>query len=463
MVEVSPEGQERQGSLCELVGQVIDGRYRITDLLGSGGMGAVYEAEHLGLGRRVAIKFIDREFAQIDSVAARFTREARAAGSVESEHIVAVYDAGQSDGRPYLVMELLRGEDLGRRLREHGKLSQAETLHIAAQALRGLADAHEVGIIHRDLKPDNLFLVSRKSDRSFVKIVDFGLSKIDRRDLGKTQPYVTRAGTVIGTPLYMSPEQAQAAPDVDARADLYSLGAIVFECLTGRPPHVGESYEQIILSICMNDAPDLRTLDKSISPEIARLVERALRRDRARRFASARQMLVAVTTVPAYVASRAVAPSAPDPVEVRMPLPRPAMPRPAEAEPLGVRTLLAGGAAEPSPAQGIVQSAPIAAAVPIGPGQTVALSPLPSPVAPEPIRVPSRPEAEPVCAEPAPVKPARPARRRLRYATIFVTGILAAAAGAGLTTWLLARYVVNQRAIEAAPVDAQSAPSARTL
>ena len=443
--------------LCELVGRVIDDRYRITELLGTGGMGAVYEAEHLGLARKVAIKFIDREYAQVGSVASRFTRGARAASSIESEHIVAVYDAGASEGRPYLVMELLRGEDLGRRLRTRSKLPVAETLHIAAQTLRGLADAHEARIVHRDLKPDNIFLVSRKTDRSFVKIVDFGVSKVERGQHGTTQPFITRAGTVIGTPLYMSPEQAQAAPDLDARADLYSVGAIMFECITGRPPHVGESYEQIILSICMNDAPDLRTLDPGVSPELARVVERALRRDRARRFASARQMLVAVTTLPSYAhgsaphaaerapeISRAVAP------EVKAGGAPPLGPRlgPGPVEPIAGKTLLAGGAADPlrlpsedaaNPALPVrtvlLGSAPVALA------QPAAAAVEPAGASSEP-RVLTRTQAE--WSSGPPSAPAQSGRKRpVRVAAIIATGALATVTGAAITMWALPRFVAS--------------------
>jgi serine/threonine-protein kinase len=190
-------------------------------------------------------------------------------------------------------MELLRGEDLGQRLRRVNKLELAEALRITAQVLRGLADAHEAGIVHRDLKPDNVFLVEKPGD-SFVKIVDFGVSKIERLGSGTAPLALTGKGTILGTPFYMSPEQAQAVEDIDARTDLYSVGAMLFECLAGRPPHVGETYEQIIVSICMTDAPDLRVIDKSLPAAVARFVAKALARNRSARFGSARQMLVAL-------------------------------------------------------------------------------------------------------------------------------------------------------------------------
>lgn len=280
-----------------LIGKTIAGRYVLRGLLGHGGMGAVYEAEHLGLGKRAAIKFVDPEFATDEQVVARFAREARAMSAIESAHIVTVFDAGTEDGRPYLVMELLRGEDLGERLRQTTRVPLNEAMHVVAQVLKGLARAHAAGIIHRDLKPDNVFLTKHDTDPLFAKIVDFGISKIER-PRAHTQPLaLTGRGTVLGTPFYMSPEQAQASPDVDGRTDLYSVGAILFECLTGRPPHTGESYEQVILSICMREAPRVDAIEKSVPADVADFVARALTRDRAQRFPSAEAMLAALHEV----------------------------------------------------------------------------------------------------------------------------------------------------------------------
>src|SRR4029079_5119957 len=161
------------------------------------------------------------------------------------------------DGLPYIVMELLRGEDLGHRIKRCGRLELGEELHITAQILRGLHRAHEAGIIHRDLKPDNIFLVDRDDDADFTKVLDFGISKMARP--GDVPLHtLTRQGTVLGTPFYMSPEQAQALADIDGRTDLWSVGAILYECMTGRPPHSGGTYEQVIIAICMKDVEDLR-------------------------------------------------------------------------------------------------------------------------------------------------------------------------------------------------------------
>lgn len=280
-----------------LVGKTIAGKYVLRALIGHGGMGAVYEAENTGIGKRVAVKFIDAEFATDEKVVARFAREARAMSAIESAHIVSIFDAGTEDGRPYLVMELLRGEDLGERLRRQGRIPQKEAMHIIAQVLKGLARAHAAGIVHRDLKPDNVFIVKHDTDPMFAKIVDFGISKIDRPKASTHPLALTGRGTVLGTPFYMSPEQAQASSEVDGRSDLYSAGAILFECLTGRPPHTGESYEQVILSICMTDAPTVRDYEPTVPAQVSAFVARSLARDRNQRFKTAERMLAALHDV----------------------------------------------------------------------------------------------------------------------------------------------------------------------
>ncbi|MBX3188106.1 MAG: protein kinase [Labilithrix sp.] len=292
------EARERARAAREaLVGKTIADRYTLRALLGHGGMGAVYDAEHLVLGKRVAIKFVDPEFATDDKVRKRFSREARAMSAIESAHIVTVFDFGTEEGRPYLVMELLRGEDLGQRLRRTTRVPLREAMHVIAQVLKGLARAHAAGIVHRDLKPDNVFIVKHDTDPLFAKIVDFGISKIERPRANTSPLALTGRGTVLGTPFYMSPEQAQCSSEVDGRTDLYSVGAILFECLTGRPPHTGESYEQVILAICMRDAPKLASIDASIPENVSAFVARALARDRDQRFTSAERMLAALHEV----------------------------------------------------------------------------------------------------------------------------------------------------------------------
>jgi eukaryotic-like serine/threonine-protein kinase len=273
-----------------LVGKRVH-KYEVVRVIGRGGMGTVYEGLNTAIGKRVAMKFIDAAAGSNADAVARFQREAQAASAVESAHIVEIFDSGLSEeGQPFIVMELLRGEDLGHRIKRCGRLELGEAMHVTAQILRGLYRAHKAGIVHRDLKPDNIFLVDRDDDPSFAKILDFGISKV-RRQGDTPVNTLTRQGTVLGTPFYMSPEQAQAQPDVDARSDLWSVGAILFECLTGRPPYSGGSYEQVIVNICMKDADDVRVYNPAVPEPIAAVIARALSRERDDRFADAREFL----------------------------------------------------------------------------------------------------------------------------------------------------------------------------
>ena len=253
------------------------------------------------------MKILGREWTKDGTVVARFAREARAASDIASPHIVHVLDGGTEGGCPYLVMELLRGEDLGDRLRRLRHLLLDDALEIVEQLLVGLVAAHGKGIVHRDLKPENILIVPRDTmqpgDRTswsgveHVKIVDFGMSKLDR-PTGTTRPLkLTRKDVILGTPLYMSPEQARSSADVDARSDLFSVGSILFECLTGRPPFTGETYEAVLLRICTEDAPDVRRWAPEVPDSLARLLSKSLERDPASRFASADQMLAALRSI----------------------------------------------------------------------------------------------------------------------------------------------------------------------
>jgi serine/threonine-protein kinase len=276
-------------------GQVVGGKWRVVRLIGRGGMGAVYEGQNTSIGKKVALKFIDADYAGHAEVVSRFQREAEAASVVESGHIVHVFDSGTTEqGIPYIVMELLQGEDLRSRLNRMGKLPPAEAVHIAIQILRGLARAHASGIVHRDLKPDNIFLVEHDDEPLFVKIVDFGISKfITGRNVTPVGT-LTQRGVILGTPFYMSPEQARAVTDLDERTDLWSVGAILYECVSGERPFTGDAYEAIIVSICSTDPADVRSLEPSLSHELGAVIHRALRRDRNARFRNAKEMLLAL-------------------------------------------------------------------------------------------------------------------------------------------------------------------------
>ncbi len=275
-----------------LIGRTIAHRYKIHGLLGEGGMGAVYEAEHLSIGRRVALKRLHPELAVDAHAVHRFQREARAAGSTGHENIVDILDLGfAEDGAPYLVMELLEGESLADRLRRQTKLSPERAAVIAGQVLAALEAVHGQGVIHRDLKPDNVFLTRRSGRRDFVKVLDFGVSKV------ATTPEatkLTRTGMMVGTPHYMSPEQARGMRDLDHRVDLYAVGVILYECLSGQLPFRGTNYHALLQAILTGDAPPLQALVPTIPQPLAAVVHRALGRDRDERFADARTMWAAL-------------------------------------------------------------------------------------------------------------------------------------------------------------------------
>lgn len=285
------EADEREETSDDLVGQTI-GRYRITRLIGAGGMGRVYEAVVSSLGKSVAVKILSQDLAKNREASQRFEREARAASRVESPHIVDVFDTGTTDdGRPYLVMELLRGASMATTLERQGAFAPDEAVRLASQLLRGLERAHAAGVVHRDLKPDNVFLEDHHPDPAVAKILDFGVSKLTS-DTGEIT--LTREGGVVGTPSYMSPEQAQGEKDIDGRTDLWSVGTILYQCIANKLPFPGSTYEQIIVRICSSQPVSLATLAPSCPPSLVAVVERCMERDRERRFQSASEVLEAL-------------------------------------------------------------------------------------------------------------------------------------------------------------------------
>ena len=215
-------------------GDLIDGKYRIQRLIGDGGMGSVYEARHEFLGIPVALKFLHTDLAKRPGLAARFLQEARVSATIQSPHVCHVTDVDTaSDGSPFLVMELLTGESLQSLLTRQGKLSVDYSIDFALQILAGLEAAHALGVVHRDLKPDNVFITPSASG-PLLKLIDFGIAKL--RESNEFKKELTRAGVIMGTPEYMAPEQLYAAHEVDHRADLYSLGVILFEMLSRARP-----------------------------------------------------------------------------------------------------------------------------------------------------------------------------------------------------------------------------------
>jgi serine/threonine protein kinase len=282
---------------CELrvIGQRVN-NYEVKRLLGEGGMGAVYVAEHPVLGRRVAVKVLRRELVQDEKLVARFLNEARAADAIRHPNIVQVQDVGLlSDGLPYIVMELLEGQTLGARITAAGRLGVAETLALSGQAAAAIAAAHQVGIVHRDLKPDNLFLVldDAAPARQRVKVLDFGIAKL-RVELGGSD-LRTKTGAVMGTPTYMSPEQCLGrSAEVDHRTDVYALGVIMFEMLCGVPPFVGEGFGEVLVMHMTQPPPSPRALNPEITPSVEQLLLCALAKRKEDRFATMQEMAEAI-------------------------------------------------------------------------------------------------------------------------------------------------------------------------
>ena len=244
----------RPAPLALRLGVRIGGKYRLMRRLASGSMGSVWCAEHVVLEALVAIKFMQPVVDPSGDLHRRFLREARVASAVRSPHVVQVLDYGVLGDTPYIVMEFLCGESLADRLGRLGRLTPGETARLLAPLGPALARAHELGVVHRDLKPENIFIV-REGVHEYTKLIDFGVAKVFSRKFGVTITPGTREGEIVGTPHYMSPEQARGADTVDHRADVWALGVIAFECLLGRPPFRGANLATLVLQICAQPLP----------------------------------------------------------------------------------------------------------------------------------------------------------------------------------------------------------------
>ncbi|WP_169928450.1 serine/threonine protein kinase [Labilithrix luteola] len=282
MSQSQPEVPPSQG--------LIEGKYQLVGMIGRGGMGSVWEARHATLGTRFAIKFIESEYADSHEARSRFDKEARAAATIQSKHAIQVFDHGvTADGKPFIVMELLQGEPLDKRI-DRGVLSLQDTARIIQQVCRGLARAHDQGIVHRDLKPENIFLVKTpEDDDEIAKVLDFGIAKIQNQ----SNPGIsstTKTGAVLGTPFYMSPEQARGLRNVDHRTDLWSLGVIAFKCVTGRLPFDGESVGDLLVKICTAPVPVPSQFAAGIPSSFDAWFLRALEREPDRRFRNVQEL-----------------------------------------------------------------------------------------------------------------------------------------------------------------------------
>jgi len=275
-------------------GELLDGKYRIEKPLGEGGMGAVAKATHLLRRAPVALKFMSPAILALPGAVERFVNEGVAVSQIDSDHVVKIFDVGKlPNGAPYLVMEFLEGCDLSQLLEREGRhVELPRAIHFTLQMLRALQTAHAAGIVHRDMKPSNCFVTTKDGEIDFVKLVDFGISKVRLDDPEGHAAQLTRTNSALGTPLYMSPEQARSPRDVDHRTDLYSVGAILYEMLAGRTPYAADSgeYTEILFKIFTTEPEPLAALRPDLPEPLREAVHRALRRDPEARFGSAQEM-----------------------------------------------------------------------------------------------------------------------------------------------------------------------------
>jgi serine/threonine-protein kinase len=256
------------------VGDVLAGKYRVDKILGIGGMGMVVAATHLELDQRVALKFMLPNAAESPETSARFLREAKAAGRLNSDHVCRMVDLGRLDsGAPYIVMEYLQGENLAALLRRHGPLRVEDAVDYILQAVEGLAEAHAHGIVHRDLKPDNLFIHRRNDGGTVLKVLDFGISKISLHGVA------TRTGDIMGSPAYMAPEQMESTRSVDQRADVWSLGVVLYQLVTGRAPFHGETLPLLCMHVVNDDPEPVSTIRGDLPDGFEAVVMRCLQKD----------------------------------------------------------------------------------------------------------------------------------------------------------------------------------------
>ncbi len=274
-------------------GQVVAGKYMIERQIGAGGMGIVAVATHLSLGQRVAIKFLNQDALESPDIIARFQREAKACVQLKSEHVARVIDVGNMEnGAPFMVMEYLEGKDLSTLLEEGDSLPPGIAVDYVLQACEAIAEAHRLGIVHRDLKPANLFLTQRVDGRALIKVLDFGISKVQAESIQDTK--LTSTTAIIGSPSYMSPEQLRASRDVDQRGDIWSLGVILFELLTHSLPFISTNVMELCMKVATEPVPRAETRRPDLPTILCDVVARCLEKDPARRFQSVSELVLAL-------------------------------------------------------------------------------------------------------------------------------------------------------------------------
>ena len=422
------------------IGQVVSDKYKLLRLLGDGGMGSVYEAEHVRLGTHVAIKVLHSDLARRAGIAERFLQEARVSAQIRSPHVVQVTDVDRTpDGVAYLVMELLQGEPLAGLMKRERKLAVPTACEYVTQILQALEAAHALGVIHRDLKPDNVF-VTFQGGKPVLKLIDFGIAKLKTAQAGQTKN-LTVAGMLMGTPEYMAPEQAYSADKVDVRADLYAVGVMLYEMLSGQPPAVADDPRVLILKVERGEVTPLVQAAPGIEPQLAGFVHRAMAPRPELRFANATEMRLALEDVLSGkrpgTAKIAAAGGGTAPIVAPIAAPA-ALADTAEARAdIGTGTVmgapvdaaLARPAAEPAP--------PMAHAS----GGTIGAPPLASPAMAPLAMTPPPPHHSPAYYEPT-----RPPEKRSGGGLVVVLAIVALLLGAGAVV----AYVVGTQ--ESAPV-----------
>jgi eukaryotic-like serine/threonine-protein kinase len=274
--------------------ELIAGKYQLIQMIGRGGMGSVWEGRHITLGNRVAIKFIESDHANSTEARQRFDNEARAAATIQSKYAIQIYDHGlMADGKPYIVMEFLSGEPLDKRLSRSHVIPLQDTARIIQHVSRGLGRAHERGIIHRDLKPENIFLCPDEDEGGEIaKVLDFGIAKINSDSLSISSN--TKTGAILGTPYFMSPEQARGLKNIDHRSDIWSLGVIAYRCVTGRLPFDGESVGDLLVKICVAPLPVPSELNPHLPHMFNAWFARCLDREPEKRFATVQECAIAL-------------------------------------------------------------------------------------------------------------------------------------------------------------------------
>lgn len=327
-----------------LVGKRL-GNYDIQSQIGEGGMGAVYLGHHPTIGKRVAIKVLHEELCEKPDVVNRFFNEAKAVNDISHPNIVDIIDFGDTvfDGKSckYIIMEFLDGESLSSRIRREG-VTIRDTIQIIAQTASALAASHSKGVIHRDLKPENVYLCNRPGDRNYVKLLDFGIAKLTSENGAAALSQKTRTGMVIGTPTYMAPEQCDGKGNIDARADIYAIGVMMYELLTGRVPFPGEGFGEILVAHLTREPEPPRSLNANIPPELEAIVLRCLRKRREERFQSMNDLLSALADPgPHYQAFLAGAPAPTGGVPPNPQLISPSGPLPIISNPMGTGAMSA--------------------------------------------------------------------------------------------------------------------------